>query len=310
MGDLARSGGFWTDQESATQRLSLLGDEQLAGQLQQFIRQGFVIIPQAISPDLADAVRISMDAAGDFPGQYFGRLKRKHRYADAATVRDPAFRFVDLHVNSAAAREAVFAEPLTRLIRSVFEAPVLAFQSLAFISGSGQRMHQDTAYVVLSEPLKFLASWIALEDIQPGSGELMYYPGSQHFPDYRFGNGRKNWQQQQDGFEANEAYIDWLHGEASRRGIAEQRFLARKGDALIWAADLAHGGSPVLNAALTRYSLVTHYCPMSVKPNYMRLEEGHSTPMHSTSCFFGSRHYPLQGWQAGSCLQPRIPEGH
>jgi hypothetical protein len=38
-----------------------------------------------------------------------------------------------------------------------------------------------------------------------------------------------------------------------------QQFLARKGQALIWAANLMHGGSPQLNKALTRWSQVTHY---------------------------------------------------
>jgi len=49
-----------------------------------------------------------------------------------------------------------------------------------------------------------------------------------------------------------------------------QRFLARKGDALIWAADLAHGGSPITDPRLTRRSLVTHYTPESTAPAYFR----------------------------------------
>jgi len=36
-------------------------------------------------------------------------------------------------------------------------------------------------------------------------------------------------------------------------------FLARKGQALIWAANLLHGGSPQHDPKLTRWSQVTHY---------------------------------------------------
>jgi hypothetical protein len=39
----------------------------------------------------------------------------------------------------------------------------------------------------------------------------------------------------------------------------QEVFLARKGQALIWAANLLHGGSPQNDARLTRWSQVTHY---------------------------------------------------
>jgi len=35
-------------------------------------------------------------------------------------------------------------------------------------------------------PVELLASWNALEDIQPGSGELVYYPKSHLFPEFLF----------------------------------------------------------------------------------------------------------------------------
>jgi ectoine hydroxylase-related dioxygenase (phytanoyl-CoA dioxygenase family) len=41
-------------------------------------------------------------------------------------------------------------------------------------------------------------------------------------------------------------------------------FRGRKGDALIWHADLAHGGSPITDPALTRQSVVGHLSPLSV----------------------------------------------
>ena len=34
--------------------------------------------------------------------------------------------------------------------------------------------------------MELIASWIALEDVQPGSGELMYVPGSHRFEVFIF----------------------------------------------------------------------------------------------------------------------------
>lgn len=68
----------------------------------------------------------------------------------------------------------------------MFERPAVGFQSLYFRWGSQQAVHQDTAFVKVSSPMEFAASWIALEDIKSGSGELEYYIGSHRLDDYCF----------------------------------------------------------------------------------------------------------------------------
>jgi hypothetical protein len=52
---------------------------------------------------------------------------------------------------------------------------------------------------------------------------------------------------------------------ALERGIAKTPFAARRGDALVWHADLVHGGNPV-SRTTTRKSIVTHYCPKHLSP--------------------------------------------
>jgi hypothetical protein len=42
-------------------------------------------------------------------------------------------------------------------------------------------------------------------------------------------------------------------------GVTQEVFLARKGQALIWAANLLHGGSPQADPTKTRWSQVSHY---------------------------------------------------
>jgi ectoine hydroxylase-related dioxygenase (phytanoyl-CoA dioxygenase family) len=57
----------------------------------------------------------------------------------------------------------------------------------------------------------------------------------------------------------NTRYEDYLETEIKKRGAKPEVFLARKGDVLIWHANLLHGGMPVLNPKLTRKSMVAHY---------------------------------------------------
>ena len=43
--------------------------------------------------------------------------------------------------------------------------------------GSEEPLHIDTGPLTLTEPMTLCASWVALEDVQPDSGEFEYVPG-------------------------------------------------------------------------------------------------------------------------------------
>lgn len=118
--------------------------------------------------------------------------------------------------------------------------------------------------------MKLCASWVALEDVQTGSGELIYYPGSHRFADWVYSGHRKHFNHKRDQHSEHLAHLDSLHAKSREKGLQLESFLPRKGDVLIWAADLAHGGAPISDASLTRRSLVTHYAPQSVIPRYFR----------------------------------------
>ena len=62
-----------------------------------------------------------------------------------------------------------------------------------------------------------------------------------------------------------EHHVNSLKERAEKRGIAKKTFAAKKGDVLIWHADLVHGGNPVSHIT-TRKSVVTHYCPKHLMP--------------------------------------------
>ena len=157
------------------------------------------------------------------------------------------------------------ATAISRFLNILFDRPALAFQSLGFLRGSQQGVHRDTAFVRVSSSQEFVASWIALEDVTPGSGELEYYVGSHALPDYLFSSTAR-WAT--PGHPEVLGYSDALHAMAKEAGLAFTQFRPKKGDALIWAAELMHGGSAIEDENRTRKSLVTHYCPVDQHPMY------------------------------------------
>lgn len=54
-------------------------------------------------------------------------------------------------------------------------------------------------------------------------------------------------------------YEEALQEIVEEKQFTQQTFLAKKGDVLIWHANLVHGGAPIINEALTRKSMVIHY---------------------------------------------------
>ena len=184
---------------------------------------------------------------------------------------------------------------LSEFLRVIFNEIPMLFQSLSFDMGSEQGMHQDTAYVVVDKrPLELLACWIALEDVQLGAGELEYIVGSHRLGDFDFGGGsRKHIVFADDGDEKHNEWARWILDESQGRSLERRKFLAKRGDILIWHADLAHGGAPMLDQALTRRSLVGHYCPYLATPHYMTYAPDRVVKKIHRDIGYSSFHYDL-----------------
>jgi len=287
-------GELWIDRPDAATRLAALGlDEQTRADVATFIEQGLLIVPGAVSPELADQIVADAHAVMRTPTHYV--VRDKGQYVDPVQMTEfhLGHRIIDLYAVSRAAREAVFTPRVSRLLQAAFGEPAVAIQSLYFEYGSQQAIHQDTAYVVSRRPMALAAIWIALEDIEPGTGELCYYPGGHRVPHHLFGGTRKHWIQAQDGAEAHQAYFKYLHDQSQRLGSQLATFQARKGDVLIWHADLPHGGSRIQHMR-SRRSYVLLFAPQSVKANYFDKIGAHYHELPAAGGnFFSCRHYKL-----------------
>jgi len=295
----SRFGGLWTDRldaldelERRRQRGAFTAAE--AAKLGFWIQNGFWIEKGALdettlAPLEEELARLATQREPAPIVELGGRYERLDATSSAARVK-----LVDAYALSGAALQAAFAERVQRFLRLVLDDELLLFQSLSFARGSEQPVHQDTAYVVVTPPLSFVAAWIALEDVRAGSGELVYYPGSHRLPDHLFGGAYKNWNRERDGLEAQERFHAELLARCAAHGLAPATFLPARGDVLFWSADLAHGGTPILDARSTRRSLVCHYCPASAQPYYF-----HHRPQHrrvrtaAPGCRYASSHYEL-----------------
>ena len=295
----SRQQGLWIDHPDALAVIQAMQEQNRitndeVQQLRNFIRDGFLIIRKAVDHRVIQRIHEDLETCGRRAEQYIIRSSGdgyNHPTADALHNKS---RFIDFHVHSETARKAILATAISRFLAIIFEEAPLAFQTLLFRYGSEQAIHKDTAYVVVDRPLALAASWIALEDIQEGSGELLYYKGSHRIPDFRFSEKDIHWVPARDGQEQHQTFLDYLHEKAREQSLPLEKFHPEKGDALIWHAGLAHGGAEITSNS-SRYSLVTHYCPVSCQPNYFRFapQTAIRVPFGKLG-FYSSRHYDLQ----------------
>lgn len=147
---------------------------------------------------------------------------------------------------------------ILRLLGKLYGRRAFPFQTLNFPVGTQQHVHSDAIHFS-SLPERFMCGvWLAMEDIHPDAGPLNYCPGTHQWPiltnlmlgTSRFGDHSRL---------AQEPYEKVWRAMIDAQGISTDTFCARKGQALIWAANLLHGGSRQIDPTLTRWSQVTHY---------------------------------------------------
>lgn len=159
----------------------------------------------------------------------------------------------DEDVAAIAANPAVLA-----LLGKLYGREAFPFQTLNFPVGTQQHPHTDSVHFS-SLPERFMCGvWLAFEDTHPDAGPLVYYPGSHKWPIVTNAMiGRRGWRNPAPSAQAPFEAVWRAMVDAS--GAQPDTFFARKGQALIWAANLLHGGSPRNDPCRTRWSQVTHY---------------------------------------------------
>jgi len=295
-------GGLWTDREDAEVELqrriqsgSVTQDQEYL--LRQWMANGYVILEGAVDDKLC--ARLAGELEDIFTNGSDIALYQVPEAPPGTGSHVPPglpaerMRLVDMYGFSRLAAEVLMAPALSGFLKLIFDEDPLCFQGLTFEQGSGQGLHQDTAYVVVDKPLELAATWVALEDIREGSGELMYVEGSHRLPDWKFGGNSKHWDPMIHGDDTHTEWAHWLVRKSEELGLQKKIFRPKRGDVLVWSADLVHGGSPVGDRTLSRRSIVGHYCPASRTPHYFSYMPEQQTKMPFATGFFSSAYFDL-----------------
>ncbi len=231
----------WTESPFFTQEIQ--NTTLSATQVEQALRyaeDGFLIIDPQIDPAVLDTALTGVEPL------YNGENRLQDGWQTVPAVQQIAA-----------------APKIMETLRMLYRREPIPFQTLNFPVGTQQRTHSDSIHFN-SIPQRFMCGvWVALEDVRDDNGPLHYYPGSHRLPFYDlidlglkgseaqtveeiYGRTYKEYEERLDSI---------IHAQGLKKAILNMK----KGMAIIWSANLLHGGEKILTPGLTRHSQVTHY---------------------------------------------------
>ena len=228
----------------------VLSDAQVA----TFHERGYLIADFSLDDSLLDSIKQQLQPL--YPEDYQQNPTLPARIQDAWKTVDEVRQL---------ARDANIAQALEQLLGR----KSLPFQTLNFPIGTRQFTHSDTVHFN-SIPGNFMVGvWVALEDIDEDNGPLLYYPGSHKLHEYSMHDFDL-----EPGYHNYHKYEECIQKVVEKEQLEPEYGTIKKGEALIWHANLLHGGAPQKDLTRSRHSQVTHYYFADCK---------YYTPMNSTA---------------------------
>lgn len=217
--------------------------EQTRESILSFNENGYIILSEYYSENEVDNINISiteMTSKGYLKERYPNRLM-----------------FAYHTINSL--KEIGKNKDLIELLSTIFGNKALLFQSMNFQRGTEQRTHSDSIHMTTYPLGGLLGVWIALEDITSENGPLHYYPKSHLLPYFLNTEFNNQGSKFLLGKKSYSAYEDAIEELVSEYKLEKKIFTAKKGDVLIWHANLLHGAEKHIDKTKTRKSVVFHY---------------------------------------------------
>jgi hypothetical protein len=171
----------------------------------------------------------------------------------------PHGKVLDAWKSHAGVRRIATNPGIRALVETLYGRRAIPFQTLNFCRGTEQHIHSDAIHFH-SEPARFMCgAWVALEDIDVDNGPLVYYPGSHRLPIYSYLELGRTASDQERAYEFYPAFERLFSSLVEAHDLEPTLLPVRRGQTVIWAANLIHGGSDQRDRARTRHSQVTHY---------------------------------------------------
>lgn len=161
-------------------------------------------------------------------------------------------------------KELGLYKPLMDKLEELIGEPMGMHLNLTGWVSTERNWHQDEYLNPPDVNGWYISVWIALDDIHPDSGPFEFVPGSHKWSVVRRNKVleflrpaeriRNTWPK------ASEKFLTRLFGEqVEKNNLKSKKFIAKKGDVLLWHSRLMHRGTTPKNKSLLRKAFISHY---------------------------------------------------
>jgi ectoine hydroxylase-related dioxygenase (phytanoyl-CoA dioxygenase family) len=231
-----------------------VADTLSRGQLDQFDRDGFLIVPRLLGETEVVALReefMALHAAGPIPGHFQPRPQDPDGPYDV--LRDYPRILHPHQINALALRHLLDPRPAAILAQLLGEEPIAA-QSMFYFKppgARGQSLHQDNFYLRV-EPGTCIAAWAAVDPIDRANGGLEVVPGTHRMELFCP--------------EESDPELSFTRDHvAPPAGLNPTPVDMDPGDVLFFNGSLIHGSGPNTTTDRFRRSFICHYAGRSAR---------------------------------------------
>ena len=218
--------------------------------IKKFNKDGYLLIDLGLSDDDLKTFKLEIDKLND---------------KDTVITQDNGYhyskgkRIFEGWKDSKMLQSLSLNDKIFDLLRLLYKREPYPFQTITFNYGSNQPLHSDIIHFD-SLPHRWLTGvWVALEDMTENNGTLVYVPGSHKLPIFDYYDLKIKVPEYGKQFDSYHEYEEFIRDLVRVNKLKTEKLICKKGQALVWAANLIHGGDEIKDPNSTRYSQVTHY---------------------------------------------------
>lgn len=239
--------------------------EDLAGLRQYFEQEGYVVLRNAVPPDLCARGVEGFEREVKPDRGYFVRhastRPERHVFTEYGFMKYPIMNLQDLPQSRYPrfrqhGLEVLTHPNLTRVLHALLGEEGKLSHTMFFDGNQVTWAHHDSYYIDSEHVGRMIGVWVAAEDIQPGAGRFYVYPRSHRLPFPVLG---KDFDLDPNG----DAYKAYVLGLVREHGLVCRAPALRQGDVLLFTSKTIHGSLPTTQPYFSRKSFTAHYIPVS-----------------------------------------------
>ena len=173
-------------------------------------------------------------------------------------------RLFELWKQSEVTAKLCINKKILNILQILYQRNPFPFSTINFFKGSNQPLHSDVMHFHTVPSLWMAGVWVAFEDVDETNGSLKIVPGSHKWCKWEYDELNLSHPDEiKEGEEVNYRIYEEFVRQLIEEKKAESYILKlKKGQALIWSANMLHGGcniEGITDFSKTRLTQAIHY---------------------------------------------------